>query len=1144
MKKKLKGEGAFWQGFVKILFIMRIALIMILFSSKMVFSSGSYAQNLKFSLHFSDTKVRDVLKAVENQSEFIFFYQDQYVDLDRKVNLDINDKGIEEVMTQLFSGTANTYTIRDRQIIIGKSENLSRSNMKAEGKDPTYLPQPVASSVSGKVLDSKGLPLPGASVVIKGTTTGTVTDASGSYTLNARRGDKLQFSFIGYQVIEVEVTDKRILDVVLKEDTKGLDEVVVVGYGTQKKASIIGSIATVEPQKLISSNANLSNNLAGQLAGVLAVQRSGEPGSDQSDFWIRGVSTFNSGSQQALVLVDGVERSIDDVDPLDIESFSILKDATATAIYGVKGANGVILINTKKGQSGDSNIQVRFESDLSAPVKLVDYVDGVKFMQIFNEASRNVGEEEKYSEDIISKTQSGEDPDLYPNVDWMHEIFRDFAKDEKLNLNITGGGQKIRYYLSGAYLHQNGILRTDQMEDKKSRLKFDRFNFRSNVDIDLSKTTLFNLSLSGFYKEKRYPGYDLSSIFGYTSAVTPISYPTIYSDGSYAHLNGSQWSPWLAANRSGYSMNEENQIESTISLQQKLDFITKGLSVKGLFAFDAYNNQISILRKTPTTYYATGRDEDGDLTFETIERTDYISLTSETNASTRYTYMEAQVNYQRTFNEKHNVAALLLYNQSSERITPASSEISSLPYRNNGIAGRITYNYDERYFIEGNFGYNGSENFAPGNRYGFFPSLAAGWYISQEPFYPVSLKKYINRLKIKSSRGLVGNDQISASRRFGYLTLFSTGLSGYSWGADGKYTWAGVGVSEYGDDDMSWEKATKTNVGLELGLLDMIDLNVDYYWEDRNDIYMRRNSIPATTGISNLPYGNVGKMSNHGIDISLIVNKAISKDLFLSVNSSFTFARNKIKEMDEPESKYAYQNETGKRYGQIFGLLADGLYTDEDFNADGTLVDGLPIPAFMSKVSPGDIKYVDYNKDEVINDYDQVAIGYSAIPEIVYGFGATVKYKKFDLGFLFQGVSHTSTMLGGDSDFFYPTENSGIQGNIYANIDSRWTEENPRQDVFWPRLYTGGTNSNNRQPSTWWLRNASFCRLKNFEVGYNAKINFSQAQKTPVRVYLRGTNLLTWSKDFKDLWDPELNSSDGMSYPISKIIALGLDVNF
>ncbi|WP_298646808.1 TonB-dependent receptor [uncultured Proteiniphilum sp.] len=1117
--------------------IMRVFFLFFTLGIGVCFSNNSYSQSTKISLHLKNKTVKQVFSEIEKSSGFIFFYQDDILDADRKVTVNADNEIIEQILNEILSATGNTYFVSDRSIYIIKKPSHDITN-----KD---IVQQQKKQVTGTITDKEGEAIIGANIIEKGTTNGTVTDVNGNFTLKVENNAVLQISYIGYLPQEINATGKTTFNITLVEDTQALEELVVVGYGTQKKASIIGSIATIEPKKLITSNANLSNNLAGQLAGILAVQRSGEPGSDQSDFWIRGVSTFNAGSQQALVLVDGVERNIDDVDPLDIESFSILKDATATAIYGVKGANGVILINTKKGTTGEPSIQIRFESNMNAPVKLVDYVDGVKYMQIFNEACRNVGIVETYSQEAIDQTRLGKDPDLYPNVDWMNEVFRDFAQDQKINLNISGGGRNIRYYVSGGYLHQNGILKTNEMEDKKSELKFDRFNFRSNIDIDLSKTTLFQLNLAGFYKEKRNPGYDLSTIFEMASAVTPISYPKIYSDGSYAHLKGTQWNPWMASTHSGYQMNEENQVESSISLQQKLDFITKGLSMKGLFSFDAYNNQTTTLRKTPTTYYATGRDMEENLIFtSTEEGTDYIGLTGETNASTRSTYLEVQLNYQRTFYEAHNVSGLLLYNQHSKRIAPASSEVGSLPYRNNGIAGRLTYNYDERYFIEGNFGYNGSENFAAGKRYGFFPSLAIGWYISQEPFYNDALRKYMHKLKLKASSGLVGNDQISTNRRFGYLTLFSTGLSGYSWGADGKYTWTGVGVNEYGDTEMSWEKARKTNVGVEFGMLNMIDLNIDYYWENRNDIYMRRNSIPATTGIKNLPYGNVGKMSNHGVDMSLIVNKQITKSLFLSVNSSFTFARNKITEMDEPDSKYSYQNKTGKRYGQLFGLVAEKLYADDNFNEDGTLKDGIPVPAFMNKVQPGDIKYVDVNRDMVINDYDQIAIGYSAIPEIVYGFGATIQYKKFDLGFLFQGTKNTSLLLGQNSSFFYPAENSGIQGNIYANIDDRWTVDNPRQDVFWPRLYTGGTNNNNRQPSTWWLRDASFCRLKNVEVGYNIKLNITENKIIPMRVYLRGTNLLTFSKSFKDLWDPELNSTDGMSYPINKIVALGMDINF
>lgn len=1137
MKKNSELGGSPQRNYhLKVLLIMKITTLF-LFAFAMQISANVFSQRTRLQVDFKQATIREVISVIEKKTDFTFLYSNDLLNTGQTISISTKNASLDEILSEIRNQTGLNIEVVDKQILIKKGDLPARAPVKTQQNKP----------VKGKVTNPQGEPMPGVTVLVKGTTNGTTTSVDGEYSLNVTgQNAVLQFSFIGMKTQEVEVKGRAVINVILEEESIGIEEVVAVGYGAQKKVSIIGSVTTIEPKKLITSNANLSSSFAGQLSGVLAVQRSGEPGRDQSDFWIRGVSTFNANSQKAMVLVDGVERDMNNVDPLDIESFSILKDATATAVYGVRGANGVILINTKKGKTGEPKIQVQLEKSMNAPVQLPKYIDGVRYMEIYNEACRNSGVAEKFSQARIDKTRSGEDPDLYPNVDWMNEVFQDFSTNEKVNLNVSGGTEKIRYYVSGAYLHENGILKTDEMEDKKSRLKFDRFNFRSNIDIDISKTTLFKLNLGGYYKEKGQPGYGVSDIFMSTLAATPIGYPKIYSDGSYAHLGGSQINPWMASTHSGYSMNTENQIESTIALEQKLDFITKGLSAKGLFSFDAYNNQLTVLKKNPTTYYATGRDSEGTLILKPEEGTDYVSLTDETNTSTRGTYIEAQINYQKTIADVHNLSALLLYNQSGSKYTPAYSEVGSLPYRTNGLAGRLTYNYADRYFAEGNFGYNGSENFAPGKKYGFFPSVAVGWLVSQEGFYSKNLAKYINKLKLKASYGLVGNDQISASRRFGYLTILTTGLNGYSWGSDGKYTWGGIGVSEYGDSQMTWEKAKKTNFGLEAGFLNMIDLSIDYYQEYRSDIYMRMNSVPASTGISNLPYGNLGEMSNRGVDLSLIVNKKINKDMFLSVNGSFTYARNKIEKMDEPESKYAYQNKTGKRYGQLFGLLADRLYTTDDFNADGTLKADLPVPSYMNQVFPGDIKYIDYNNDKVVNDYDKVAIGYAENPEIVYGLGASIQYKNFDLGFLFQGVAHTSLMLGDDasgiSSFFFPAQSSGTQGNILSNIDDRWTVDNPRQDVFWPRLSTNGINKNNNQPSTWWLRNASFCRLKNLEVGY--KIDALKSKISLLRVYLRGTNLLTWSKDFKNLWDPELASPNGMKYPSNKVVTLGLEVNF
>lgn len=1141
MKKTfIRTDVLTWHPLLKFLIMAKLCLVLIICSVFTVHAAESYAQKVRVNINLHHATLNEVVISLKKQTGLEFAYDTRIGSFVlNKVSVNAKSERIDKVLSDILDGTNIDYKV------IGKIILLSQK-ARTENVRPRISPPAQQKKITGKISDAMtGDPLPGVSVLLEGTNTGVITDLDGKYTIEVPGSEGLLiFSYIGYITQKIQVSGKNIVNIQMTSDMKKIDEVVVVGYGTQKKVSVIGSVSTINPHKLISSNANLSSNLAGQLSGILAVQRSGEPGSDQSDFWIRGISTFNSNSQKALVLVDGVERDMNNVDPIDIESFSILKDATATAIYGVRGANGVVLINTKKGRAGKPQVQIQLEQSINAPVKLPSYVDGAKFMEVYNEACRNSGVAEKYTQNQIDKTRTGADPDLYPNVNWLHEVFSDYSQDQKVNLNVSGGTEHIRYYVSGAYLHQDGILRTAEMEDSKSKLKVDRFNFRSNIDVDLTNTTLFKLNLGGYYKEKNQPGNSASDIFYSALSVTPISYPKIYSDGSFAHLPGTQMSPWIASTHSGYSMNTESQIESTISLEQKLDFIVKGLSAKGLFSFDSYNNQVTVLRKNPTTYYATGRNPDGSLIFRTEEGTDYISLTRESNPGSHSTYMEGQINYN-TKIDKHNISALLLYNQSSSKSTPATSEVGSLPYRNNGLAGRLTYNYADRYFMEGNFGYNGSENFAPGKKYGFFPSIAAGWLISSENFFS-NIREVVNNLKIKGSYGLVGNDQISANRRFGYLTLLSTGFNGYSYGSDGKYTWGGIGVSEYGDMNMTWEKAKKTNLGLDLGLWNMIDLSVDVYKEYRKNIYMRMNSIPASSGFTNLPYANLGEMSNRGIDMSLIVNRRLSEDLFLSVNSSFTYARNKIEKMDEPETKYAYQNQTGKRYGQIFGLVAERLYTKNDFNADGTLKTGIATPKFMNKVYPGDIMYEDYNKDGVVDSYDRVAIGYANNPEIVYGMGATVQYKNFDFGFLIQGVAHTSLMLGNDasgvSSFFFPCQSSGTQGNILSNIDSRWTEENPSQNVFWPRLSTNGVNTNNNQPSTWWLRDASFWRLKNIELGY--KINAFKDKISLLRVYLRGTNLYTYSKDFKDLWDPEMNSANGMSYPANMVVTLGCEIKF
>ncbi|MDP4184624.1 MAG: TonB-dependent receptor [Bacteroidota bacterium] len=1122
-------------------------LTFFLFFALVSASANSYSQQAKFNLNMKGANLRSVFQKIEEQSEFIILFNEKTIDINRKVDVNVKNKSIEVLLSQLFEGNKNAYKIYNRQIVIlpGKVSTPTERNTLP-------LQQPQKKKIKGSVKDSKDSPVPGVTILVKGTKNGILTDLDGKFTIDLQDdAETLIFSYVGMKTKEVKIGNQSVINVTLQDDNIGLNEVVAVGYGSQKKVSVIGAVSTVDPRKLISSNANLSSSLAGQLAGILAVQRSGEPGYDQSDFWIRGVSTFNASSQNALVLVDGVERDLNNVDPLDIESFSILKDATATAVYGVRGANGVVLINTKKGKSGKPQIQVQAEYGITSQTQLPKFINGVDYMNLYNEVLRNEGRDPVYSQEDIEKTKTQVDPDLYPNVNWMKTLFNDFSTSQRANMNVSGGTNNIRYFISGSALHEDGILNTSDMEDDKSKLKLSRFNFRSNVDIDLTSTTLFKLNMGGYLLSRNSPSTGVQYLFDQAMRTIPILLPPYYSNGYYSKptLGGN---PWTYLNRSGYSTSSASSIESTISLEQKLDFLLEGLSAKGLFSFDAYNNQTTTLTKVPTAYTATGRDDEGNLIFSDPDpgANDILHLGWDGNSNTRKTYLEAQINYNRTFSNVHNISALFLYNQSDHIIRPAGTVNSSLPYRSNGIAGRLAYNYAYRYFIESNFGYNGSENFAPGKRYGFFPSIALGWMLSEEKPFKNLFGSVVNKLKLKASHGLVGNDKISADRRFGYTSEMTQDAAGYAFGEQGNHVRNGVGVSEYGDETITWEKAKKSNAGIELGLLNLIDLQVDIFKENRENIFMRRQSILATTGLVNNPYANVGKMSNKGLDMSLIINKKINNSLSFSVNTSFTYAANKIEDMDEPEKKYPYQSNVGKRYGQIFGLIAEGLYTKDDFsdlpNRVLKTVDDkgnkIPVPTFSTSVSPGDIKYKDYNKDGVIDDYDNVAIGYANNPEIVYGLGASIQYKCIDFGFLFQGVSRTSVMLGNNGEsYFFPFYTGQSAGNIYSNITNRWTEENPRQDVFWPRL-SNGRSENNDRSSTWWLRNADFCRLKNIELG--CKLGFFKKNVDLMRLYVRGTNVFTWSKDFKHLWDPELVSSNGMQYPTSRVFTIGCEIKF
>ena len=1019
-----------------------------------------------------------------------------------------------------------------------KAESVGESNV-ASGQVYASVHQSDGTiSVTGNISDEKGEPLPGATVILKGNTeVHAIADIDGNYQITVPdRWAVLTYSFIGYLSQDVQVGNRRIVNVTMTEDIGQLQDAVVVAYGQQKKESVVASITAIDPGKLkTGTTRSLSNNLAGTVAGVLAVQRSGEPGYDNSSFWIRGISTFQDAGRDPLVLVDGIERDINNIDPEEIESFSVLKDAAASAVYGVRGANGVILINTKRGEMGKPKVTVKAEFAGTTPVKLPDYIGAADYMQLLDDILVDGGKDPMYT-DRIAKTRAGYDPDLYPDVDWIDAVTKDWASNQRVTAEVSGGNNILTYSLVAAFYNEQGILTRDTSREWDPSIRLQRYNVRSNVDINITRTTKFRVNIGGYLQDRKSTTQSTDLIFNRAFRAVPFDYPVRYSSGEIPA--GAEGNVWAMATQMGYKTTSASKIETLFSLEQDLKFVTKGLKIKGTFSFDRYSSGTVSRSTSPDLYNPTRqRNEDGTLV---LNRSSVGSNTLGHSVSGEYgnkrLYLELALNYDRTFAGKHAVSGLVMVNRSNY------DDGSKLPYRNQGLAGRAAYTFDSRYVTEFNFGYNGSENFAPGKRYGFFPSGAIGWIISEEKFMSRA-KKVLSTLKIRASYGQTGNSSLSG-RRFAYLSTITDDyntLDMYKWGVESAYGVTGMAEGEFGVPDLTWEKVNKANLGLEIGLFDgVFDLAVDVFDERRNNIFMERSSIPLTAGFIKTPWQNFGKVKNQGAELTVNFRKQFGRDFYLGLWGTFTYAKNEIVEMDEAASVVGTNRaRTGHPVNQIFGYIDEGLYTEADFNPDGTLIDGLPECTLSTTVRPGDIKYKDVNNDGKINVYDQSAIGGTVDPEIVYGFGLNFSWKDLDFGVLFQGTGRTYRLM---SSNILPGQNSGGYYNVFTNYNDRWTEDNQSSDVFYPRL-TYGPNTINAQPSTWWLRNMSFLRLKNLEIGYSLPKKLADRSFiSRARVFVRGSNLLTFSK-FK-LWDPELNSSDGAKYPLMMSVSGGLEFTF
>lgn len=1109
-----------------------IAAFLFLYPVSVLAAQGHISVQGQFSL-------KEAIQFIEENSDYTFFYKDS--DLKDKSKKNINCSGtIEEVLKKLFSESGVNYIIKGKEVIFKVAETEKTDRMQQQKK----------RVITGTIIDAEHKePIIGANVWLKNSSVGTITNIDGKYSITVEGvGGVLEFTYIGMKKQEVAIGDQTVIDVVLASDTEVLDEVVVVGYGHQKKESVVGAISTLDAGKLTVPGSSISNVLAGQLAGVVSMQASGEPGKNSaSDFYIRGISSF-TGNTSPLVLVDGIERELDLVDVDDIASFSILKDASASAVYGVRGANGVILITTKKGSEGKPRINARAEFGIKTPTRMPKMANSVQWAEMWNEAKGLDGSNGGYSVEDMDKYRNGTDADLYPNVNWLDQMYRNLATSERVTVNLSGGGDICKYYVSGGFYNEGSIFRNaENLYDYDSSIHYTKFNFRANMDFAVTPTTTLNVNLANIYESSWGPGEATNNIWMYAFMTSPNAFPVEYSDGTIsAPSSATGFNPWNLLVHSGYREQNWNSAQSLIGLTQKLDMITPGLTANIKFSWDAASSSLQVRSKTPPQYHASGRDGDGNLIFGNPIYTGSNNLTYETPVHTGSitTYMEGSLNYSRLFAQKHRVGALFLYNHKIYKNTHATTQITSLPYKSQGIAGRLTYAYNDKYFAEFNMGYTGSENFARGHRFGFFPAYAVGWMVSNEKWFE-PLTKVVNDLKLKASYGKVGNDDIGTDRRWAYESTINT-ITGWTYGATGNMTGTAYQVGEVENLNVSWEEATKINVGLETRLFDKLRIQVDYFQEKREGIFLQRAGLPAIAGLTTTPYVNVGKTKISGYDGTVEYEQQVGKVL-LTGRGNFTFSRNKLIDNDEPDWEYKYQNATGKPFGrkgatQRKGLVAIGYFESQEE------IDNSPQQMF-GEYRVGDIKYKDVNGDGKIDTYDQVAIGYTDLPEITYGFGLTAKWKGFDASVFFQGVAHTSVYLNGTSLYAFSSNNderSAIYEDIYKY--SWKTTNTPEQNAAakYPRLSYGAEagSSNNHQSSTLWLRDRNFLRLKNAEIGYALPKNLlNKTFIKSLRIYVAGTNLLTFSK-FK-LWDPELlDTTDGSKYPNNTTVTFGINANF
>lgn len=1069
--------------------------------------------------------IKQAIQLIEKNSNYTFFYN--AADLKNTTNKNLNCEGtIEEVLKEVFKGSGITYMIKGNEIIlkVNKEEAAQQQPKKKR-------------TVTGTVVDAEnGDPVIGATVVVKGQKDGVITDLDGNFTI-AISGSKaqLEFSYIGYRKKTVDVGDLGVINVKMESDNQLLSEVVVVGAGTQKKVSVTGSITSVKGLELKAPSSSLTTSFAGKLAGVISMTSTGEPGA-ASEFYIRGVSTFG-GRATPLILLDDVEISTADLNNIPaetIESFSILKDASATAIYGARGANGVMLITTKTGKENEkTRINVTVENSFNKPMNFPDFVNGATWMEMYNEAqlTRNPGATPKYSQLDINNTRNQVNPYIYPDVQWKDVIFKNMNMNQRANVNISGGGSKASYYMSLQANHDTGLLDTKKVYSYNNNINNWGYNFQNNISYKITSTTKIDLHMNAQIRNKKGPNYSTSDLFAQMLYCNPINFPVTFPaqpGDTHIRFGNAIWTgSSVRTNPYAYMLSSfkeynENTLNTSLKINQKLDFVTKGLSVQAMvnwknWASSSYNRTIE------PYYYGIkgGSYNPSNPTDYEIERlgtsgTDYLKTSDISKASDQTFYLDARVNYDRQFN-LHHVTGMLMYMQREYRS-------SVLPERNQGFSGRFTYDYGQRYLVELNFGYNGTERLAKKERFEFFPAVSLGWVISNEKFFE-PMTKYIDNLKIRGSYGLVGSDETGLSagaQHFLYIDQVSLNNIGFTTGVDMNYTLYGPLVTNYAVVNGGWERVKKLDIGIDLELFRQLTITADYFNEKRYNILLHREAWPESLGYYTAkPWSNKGKVDNWGIELSVNWRKEFTKDLYVDFRGNFTYTENKYVNLDEPVYPYVWKTSTGKPLSRTTGYIAQGLFSSQEE------IDNSPTQNLGSTVKPGDIKYRDVNGDGKIDGSDQVMISpYGTTPRIQYGLGMNVTYKKFDFGVFFNGSAKRTIMISGISPF------GQSDYNVMQFIaDDYWSESNPNPNAKYPRLgLTSSQTANNTVASTYWMRNGNFIRFKTLELGYKFKYG---------RVYLNGDNIAVFSP-FK-LWDPELSWN---AYPLQRTFNIGVQLNF